>query len=51
MFQDRGLSGGRFGITAPKGPCAQIVCTLALKHLYRDYLKATVYTIQRGLKV
>ena len=29
----------------PKGPCAQIVYTLALKYLYRDYIKAKVYTI------
>ena len=26
----------------PKGPFAQIVCTLALKYLYRDYIKAKV---------
>ena len=29
----------------PKGPCTQIVYTLALKYLYRDYIKANVYTI------
>ena len=29
----------------PKGPCTQIVYTLALKYLYRDYIKADVYTI------
>ena len=29
----------------PKGPCAQIVYTLALKCLYRDYIKAKVDTI------
>ena len=29
----------------PKGPCTQIVYTLALKYLYRDYIKAKVYTI------
>ena len=29
----------------PKGPCAQTVYTLALKYLYRDYIKAHVYTI------
>ena len=23
----------------PKGPCAQIVYTLALKYLYRDYIR------------
>ena len=28
-----------------KGPCAQIVYTSAPKYLYRDYLKANVYTI------
>ena len=27
-----------------KGPCTQIVYTLALKYLYRDYIKAKVYT-------
>ena len=25
--------------TTPKGPCAQIVSTLAPKHLYRDYFR------------
>ena len=29
---------------APKGPCTQIVYTLAPKYLYRDYFKANVYT-------
>ena len=29
----------------PKGPCAQIANTLALKYLYRAYFKAKVYTI------
>ena len=29
----------------PKDPCAQIVYTLAPKYLYRDYIKAKVYTI------
>ena len=29
----------------PKDPCAQIVYTLALKYLYRDYMKAKAYTI------
>ena len=29
----------------PKGPCTQIVYTLAPKYLYRDYIKAKVYTI------
>ena len=29
----------------PKGPCTQIVYTLAPKYLYRDYFKAKVYTI------
>ena len=28
-----------------KGPCSQIVYTLAPKYLYRDYFKANVYTI------
>ena len=28
------------------GPCTQIVSTLAPKHLYRDYFKASVYTIR-----
>ena len=28
----------------PKGPCTYIVYTLALKHLYRDYFEAKVYT-------
>ena len=28
-----------------KGPCTQIVKTLALKYLFRDYFKAKVYTI------
>ena len=27
------------------GPCAQMVYTLAPKYLYRDYIKANVYTI------
>ena len=31
--------------TYPKDPCTQIVYTLALKYLYRDYIKAKVYTI------
>ena len=29
---------------SPKGPCTKIVCTLALKYLYRDYIKAKVNT-------
>ena len=29
----------------PRGPCTRIVYTLALKYLYRDYIKAKVYTI------
>ena len=29
----------------PKGPCTQIVYTLAPKYLYRDYFKAKVYAI------
>ena len=29
----------------PKGPCTQIVDTLAPKYLCRDYFKAKVYTI------
>ena len=29
----------------PKGPCTQIVDTLALKYLYKDYIKAKVYAI------
>ena len=29
----------------PMGPCNQIVYTLAPKYLYRDYLKANVYTV------
>ena len=29
----------------PKGPCTQTVYTLALKYLYRDYIKAKGYTI------
>ena len=29
----------------PKGPCTQIVYTLAAKYLCRDYFKAKVYTI------
>ena len=29
----------------PKGPCAQIVYTLALKYLYTDYSKAKVNSI------
>ena len=33
-----------FGIH-PKGPCAQIVYTLAPKHLHRDDLKAKAYAI------
>ena len=33
------------GFHNPKGPCTQIVYTLALKYLYRDYIKAKVYTI------
>ena len=28
-----------------KGPCTQLVKTLAPKYLYRDYFKAKVYTI------
>ena len=30
---------------SPKGPCTQIVSTLALRYLYRDYIKAKVYAI------
>ena len=35
-----------------KGPCANIVGTLALKYLFRDYIKAKVDTISRivGMK-
>ena len=29
----------------PKGPCAQLVYTLAPKYPYRDYFKASVYSI------
>ena len=29
----------------PKGPCTQIVYTLAPKYLYRDYFKDKEYTI------
>ena len=32
----------------PKGPCAQIVDTLAPRCLYRDYFKAKVYYILFG---
>ena len=31
---------------APKGPCTQIVYTLAPKYLHRDYFKAKVRTIR-----
>ena len=31
------------GVGVPKGPCTQIVYTLAPKYLYRDYFKAKVY--------
>ena len=30
----------------PKGPCTQIVYTLAPKYLYRDYFKAKLCTIR-----
>ena len=33
------------GIENPKGPCTQIVYTLAPKYLNRDYIEAIVYTI------
>ena len=33
------------GLFALKGPCTQIVYTLAPKYPYRDYFKAKVYTI------
>ena len=29
----------------PKGPCTQIVYTLALKYSYRDYIKAKIYSV------
>ena len=32
-------------LDCPKGPCTQIVYTLAPKYLYGDYFKANVYTI------
>ena len=32
-------------IEYPKGPCTQIVYTLASMYLYRDYFKANAYTI------
>ena len=32
-------------LTVPEGPCTQIVDTLALKYLNRDYFKAKVYII------
>ena len=32
-------------IDFPKGPCIQIVYTLALEYLYRGYIKAKVHTI------
>ena len=34
------------GCIYPKGPCTQIVYTLAPMYLYREYFKANVYTIQ-----
>ena len=36
---------GRGGIHYPKGQCTQIVYTLAPMYLYRDHVKANVYTI------
>ena len=36
---------GSLSLKHPKGPCTQIVYTLAPKYLYRDYLSANVYTI------
>ena len=30
-------------VCCPKGPCTQIVYTLAPKYLYRDYFEAKVY--------
>ena len=33
------------GPVFPKGPCAQLVYTLAPKYPHRDYFKAKVYTI------
>ena len=38
LYRDSG-----FRVYYPKGPCTQIVYTLAPKHLYRDYFKAKVY--------
>ena len=34
-----------FGFMSSKGPCTQIVYTLAPMYLYREYFKANVYTI------
>ena len=33
----------RFWLKFPKGPCTQIVYTLAPKYFYRDHFKAKVY--------
>ena len=33
----------------PKGPCTQIVYTLALKYLYRDYTKVNILYEYKGL--
>ena len=42
--QELGLKDS-FIICFLKVPCAQIVCTLVPKKLYRDYFKAKVYDI------
>ena len=33
------------GCMYPKGPCTQILYTLAPMYLYRDYFKANVYAV------
>ena len=40
-----GLKGLNTLYPYPKGPCTQLVYTLAPKYLYRDYFKANVYTL------
>ena len=45
LHQPQTLGTQVFAGLIPEGPCTQIVDTLALKYLNRDYFKAKVYSI------
>ena len=43
--EHQGIEGRALCSAIPKGPCTQIVYTLAPMYLYMEYLKVNVYTI------